>query len=369
MPAIIDQAGRPLNVDEADGINRRHNYVSGRPVRVSTGTEKRKEAEAFLKRREGAVVNGVPIPPRADRIRYEEIADDLRVYYETTGKRDPKEAEVRLAHLDRFFTQIRVLAITPDRITRYIQARQQEGAANATINRELVTISRMLRLAYKNGKVLRVPPIDKLTEADPRSGFFERDQYESVFRHLADDLQVAAAIAHTYGWRTQSEVLTRERRHLDLGEGTLRIDPGETKNKKGRIVYLTPDLKVLLTAQLARVEAIQKQTGRIIPYLFPHLRGRRQGARRKDYRKAWLTACKAAGVAGRHRHDFRRTAVRNMVNSGVVERVAMAVTGHKTRSVFDRYHIVTPEDLKDVARKLAGTFSGTLGASEASRPR
>jgi integrase len=183
---------------------------------------------------------------------------------------------------------------------------------------------------------------DKLTEADPSSGFFERDQYESVFRHLADDLQVAAAIAHTYGWRTQSEVLTRERRHLDLGEGTLRIDPGETKNKKGRIVYLTPDLKVLLTAQLARVEAIRKQTGRIIPYLFPHLRGRRHGARRKDYRKAWLTACKAAGVAGRHRHDFRRTAVRNMVNSGVVERVAMAVTG---------------------------TFSGTLGASEASRPR
>jgi hypothetical protein len=65
-------------------------YVSGRAVRVSTGTEKRKEAEAFLKRREGAVVNGAPIPPRADRIRYEEIADDLRVYYETTGKRDPK---------------------------------------------------------------------------------------------------------------------------------------------------------------------------------------------------------------------------------------------------------------------------------------
>ena len=64
------------------------------------------------------------------------------------------------------------------------------------------------------------------------------------------------------------------------------------------------------------------------------------------------------GVAGRIRHDFRRTAVRNLVNVGVVERVAMTVTGHKTRSVFDRYHIVSPADLQDVARKLTGMIPG-----------
>jgi hypothetical protein len=66
------------------------------------------------------------------------------------------------------------------------------------------------------------------------------------------------------------------------------------------------------------------------------------------------------GMAGRLRHDFRRTAVRNMVNVGVPERVAMTVTAHMTRAVFDRYHIVRPADLQDVARRPAGTIAGIV---------
>jgi integrase len=216
----------------------------------------------------------------------------------------------------------------------------------------------MLRLAYENDKLMRLPIIHKLTPKPPRQGFFEREQYDAVRRNLQSDHQVATAIAHTYGWRMQSEVLALERRQLDLEAGTLRLEPGTTKNDDGRVVYLTPELTGLLAAQVERVRALEQEMGQIIPYLFPHLKGLHRGKRVQDFERAWQTACEKAGCPGMLRHDFRRTAVRNMVNLGVPERVAMKVSGHRGRTVFDRYHIVSPADLQEVARKLTGTICG-----------
>jgi integrase len=348
--------------------------VNGARHRESTGTTKKTEATRFLQEREGRVATGQPVLPRADKVRYEEAKADLRQHYQTTGERDLVEADYRFAHLDQVFAQRRLTSIGPSETTAYTAKRQGEGAANGTIRRELSTLSRMLRLAYENGKLFRLPVIRKPKEGAPREGFFERAQYLAVRRHLPADLQVACDLAHAYGWRMQSEILTRERRHLDLQAGTVRLEAGETKNDDGRVIRLTPDLRRLVTEQLARVDALQQKLGRIIPYLFPHLTDQRYlGQRQRDFRKAWATACRKAGVAGMLRHDLRRTAVRNMVNLGVPERVAMKATGHKTRDVFDRYHIVSPADIDDVARRLAtvgeshvsATFQGKLIDGEA----
>ena len=107
-----------------------------------------------------------------------------------------------------------------------------------------------------------------------------------------------------------------------------------------------PELKALLPAPLHRVKALERELARFIPYLFrhfsePHISPRLVGTRRRDFRKAWLTALKKTGVPGKLRHDFRRTAARGMVRAGVPERVAMTITGHLTRSVFERYNIVS----------------------------
>src|SRR4030095_11879806 len=212
------------------------------------------------------------IPPLAGQMSNEigsdlEIATDLRRHYGTTGSRTMVEVEGRLAHLDHFFTGRRVAAIGQSDVTTYILHRQTKGAANGIINRELGVLIRMFKLAYEIGKLLRPPVIRKLRESGPRQGFFEHKQYQKIRRYLPADLQVAITIAYTFGWRMQSEVLTLERRQLDLKLGALRLEPGTTKNNEGRLVYLTPELRSLMTAQVNRVAALERQTRTIIPFL------------------------------------------------------------------------------------------------------
>ncbi len=305
----------------------------------------------------------------SDRIRYDEIADDLRRHYETTGDRDLDEADDRFKPLRPFFTGRRVIDIDGALVSRYVEWRQGQGRANGTINREIDVLSRMLRLAYENKKLLRMPVLHKLKEALPRKGFFERQQFDAVRRQLRPDLQLAVTIAHTFGWRMQSEVLTLGLAQVDLTAGTIRLEPGTDKNEDGREVYLTPELHSLVAAQMDRVKHLARRLNRLVPYLFPHFTGRYMGEQLHDFRAAWKTACQRAQVVGMLRHDFRRTAVRNMVNSGIPGRVAMTMTGHRTRSVFDRYHIVSLDDLKDATKRLAGTIPGTMAGFHSAAER
>src|SRR5262249_47521208 len=144
----------------------------------------------------------------------------------------------------------------------------------------------------------------------------------------------------------------------DFHARTVRLEMNQTKNDDGRVFPFTSELEALLREQDAATRAVQVEQGRICPWVF-----HRGGKQIKAFYKQWRSACVAAGLgthdkkakkkrAERIPHDFRRTAVRNLVNAGVPERVAMQMTGHKTRAVFDHYHIVSPGDVERAAGLL-----------------
>jgi len=128
------------------------------------------------------------------------------------------------------------------------------------------------RLAHEHGNLQRALLIKKLREADPRAGFVTREQFASISKHLPLEPQVPALVAFTLGWRKR-EVPSLQRRHLDLQTGTLRLDPGKTKNREGQVAYLPGELKAAVAAQVDRVKEMERKAERIIGWLFPHLEG------------------------------------------------------------------------------------------------
>jgi integrase len=141
--------------------------------------------------------------------------------------------------------------------------------------------------------------------------------------------------------------LTRQWPHVDLKGGWLRLEPGETKNRKGRNFPMTKRLREVLERQRARTTSLERDTDRIIPWVF-----HRRGKPIKNFYKAWRSACKAAGGPGRILHDFRRTAVRNLERAGVPRSDAMAMVGHQTESIYRRYAISDEASLRESADKL-----------------
>ena len=325
----------------------------GKVVRWSLRTKDKREARRRLKLYDSQP-HQEPIPGRLrSPVTWDVAAGQLLDYYQAFGTRRPHEAGRVLRTLSRFFGGWKLTDIDAPAILRYVAHRRAQGKAANTVNVELATLRRALRLAQELGHLASVPVIRTLRPAPPRQGFFEAGEFEAVAAELPADLALVARVAYTFGWRLTDEVLPLTRSQVDLEAGTLRLPPGGSKNGDGRLVYLTPELKAGLTLQLAKVRALEHELGRVIPHVFPALRGPNRGNPRKSIAWIWCRACQRAGVPGKRKHDLRRTAVRNMINAGIPERVAMKITGHRTRAVFDRYHVVSPGDLQDAARKIA----------------
>ncbi len=164
-------------------------------------------------------------------------------------------------------------------------------------------------------------------------GFNEPSQYSALVQNMPDYLKPVIRTAYITGWRIKSEILTRQKHHVDLNACWLRLEPGEGKSSEGRNFRLIPELREVLAEQPERREAQERATGQI------HSMAVSQRA--ESFRKAWTSACKRAGIAGKIPHDFRRTAVRNLERAGVRRvcaarrrsRVSIAESRQSVRSI------------------------------------
>lgn len=248
----------------------------------------------------------------------------------------------------------------------------------------------MFNLAAEDDKLRNVPHFPTVRESAPRQGFFEREQYETLSAALPDYLRLPLAIGFFTGMRL-GEILALKWDQIDLLADAINLRAGQTKNDDARTIPIIPQLRALLSNQ---------RTGRQptdCPYVCSRLDLRGHAVKIEGFRKAWYSACVKSGLGkmesavdsvtgqtlyqkprgprskpkakmiyrGRLFHDLRRSGVRNLVRAGVSERVAMTISGHKTRSVFERYNITSQKDVAEPAAssqlsmaKSSGTIRG-----------
>jgi integrase len=335
-------------------------------------------AVRLLRTKIAAVDRGELVTAANSKFAFEDAARDLVNDYIVNNRRSQSMVERYIRkHLKPFFGRMRMTTITAATINAYIAKRKSDVivvkkgngeieavtklTSNSEINRELTTLKRMFSLAVQSGRMSHKPFIAMLSEAAPRAGFLAADQFEEIRRRLPDSARGIAKFAFLTGWRVVSEVVPLRWPQVDFAGGTVRLEPGMGKTGEPRTFPLTRALRQVLKTQRARTNEVQRRLGKVVPWVF-HDDG---GNPIKRFDKAWKIAATAAGYPWTIPHDLRRCGVRNLVRAGVPERVAMQMTGHKTRSVFERYNIVSEGDYRDAVRRIDGEESSVSAVTKA----
>jgi len=269
------------------------------------------------------------------------VPKDLKAYQ----RKDVKnvERQIRL-HLDPVFGQVPVKRLSTAKIQDYIEKRVEAGAAPATINRELSTLIRGLRLALQQDPPLigREFKIRKLKEDNIRQGYLSEDQYVALRKELPDYQQLALVIAYHVGIR-RGELLNIKWSQVDLDGGKMLLRGSQTKTGHARVLPIYGEMGAWLS--FARAERDLKCPDQEFVIT-------KRCKRVEWFYAAWRTACAAVGLHGLLFHDLRRTAVRNMLDAGIDEKTVMLITGHRTRNMIDRYNIRGEKDVLAAGQKL-----------------
>ena len=327
------------SVVQPDGVAANHTGEAPRLRRCRSSTPSRVRAKICRSTPRATAPPARTVGPQGPTLG--ELSDAYLQDYQVRQFRSQSTARGRIAHLTAFFGRdAHAAALTTYQIRQYQLARRAAGAATGTINRETSALHRMGTLAVHWGWLDTVPGFpDRLRENPPRQGFFEHPEYLAVRAHLPAPWQDILDLAYYSGWR-KNEILGLTWDELDEAGGVIRLSPARSKTLVGRMLPISHPIAEALARRRARRDPDS-------PLVF-----HRDGIPIRRWRTAWRTACQAAGVPTRFLHDCRRTAARNLIRASVPERVAMLLTGHKTRAIFDRYNIIHEQELLNAGDQL-----------------
>ena len=315
----------------------------GKPYRESSHSELKSVAKALLKRRESEMHTGDFVEPDTRKITVADLYEALIADYERNDRDTTPWVISRWnSRLKPVFGHLRAAQVTTAQLNKYIDDQREAGWENATINRDMMALRTAFSLGHNSTprKVHEIPVFPPRLKENVRSGFLEETEYSVLCSHAHELwLRGLLAVAYRFGFRKE-ELLDLRVWQVNLLDRTIRLNRGETKNDEPREVGLTQDTWILLSALCAGKQGND--------FVFT----RENGKQVRDLRDAWAKLIKAGRMPELILHDFRRSALRNMIRRGVPERVAMAISGHKTRDVFDRYNIVSGADLRLAAQKI-----------------
>ena len=200
------------------------------PQYESSESCKYSDAQSLLEQRRAEIFNGTHFDSKARRISVGDLLDNVERHYKINGQDHEWAERVLRKHLRPVFGLCLAAKVRYETVERYIEQRQAEGAANATINRELSLLHRAFTLGKEAGRLTVVPTLPKkLKENNVRKGFCGRDQFVAVRSALPPDIKPVVTFAYWTGCR-KGEILSLVWRQVDWAERVVRLEPGETKN-------------------------------------------------------------------------------------------------------------------------------------------
>lgn len=323
-----------------------------------TGEEPRpartkQEAQRALRERRREIQGDRFIAPPQRRVTVGSLLDDLLTHVRTKGARSADKTASHLQAVRRALGDRRAAEVTTPMVEHYVEERLGQGRARATVNRELEGLRQALTLAARRTPPLlaKVPYIPLLKVENARQGFLSRADFEALLAQLSD-----ADVRDFLEWFWWTGMRPGEIRQLtwamlDRETWTLHLDPKAAKIGKGRSIPVSGPLRQIMER---RVRARRLDCALI----FHRTSKGEPGQPIRDFMRQWRAALKTASLPpGLQPYDLRRSALRNMIRGGTDFTVAMKISGHRTRSTFDRYNIVSEEDLRAAVERTAAYVS------------